>query len=568
MANWRLFLAGWVLVLAGLVLAHIVQTAGGVSLEKVRFSGADGHTISAHLYKPKSATTTAKAPAILAVHGYINSKEVQSGFAIEFARRGYVVLAIDQLGHGYSDAPAFVSGFGGPASLAYLRGLPFVDTENIGLEGHSMGGWTVLAAAAAMPDGYKSIVLVGSSTGPPFALDGTPDWPRNTAVVFSDFDEFAPLMWGVTKGSEVNKSEKLQALFGIDGPIVEGQIYGSMSAGSARILLQPPVTHPGDHISTRAIGHAVDWFDQTLAGATSIPSGRQVWVWKEVGTGVALIGFVLLVLGAFEGLLSLRVFAGLRAFPEPIVHDPRTPSWWANALASMVFPVASFYPVFRLTELLLPASAWLPQSITTQVAVWALFNAFLVWVLGFVFNGRAAFVRRNIPVAITISVLALGAGYLAVFMASAVFNLDFRIWFVGVKLLSLAQAKIALIYLLPFALYFTVTLRALHKGLTVATDSPLGQYLSNAAVLAGGFILFLAAQYGALFRTGTLITPTEPLNTIIMMQFVPLMLIISVFATFTYRRTGSYVSGVTINTLFVTWYIVAGQATQFAASGG
>ncbi|WP_201721683.1 hypothetical protein [Caulobacter sp. B11] len=29
---------------------------------------------------------------MLAVHGYINSRETQSPFAIEFARRGYVVL--------------------------------------------------------------------------------------------------------------------------------------------------------------------------------------------------------------------------------------------------------------------------------------------------------------------------------------------------------------------------------------------------------------------------------------------------------------------------------------------
>ncbi|WP_201721682.1 S9 family peptidase [Caulobacter sp. B11] len=46
-----------------------------------------------------------------------------------------------------------------------------VDPGNIGLEGHSMGGWTVLAAAAAMPDAYKAVVLEGSSTGKPFAAD-------------------------------------------------------------------------------------------------------------------------------------------------------------------------------------------------------------------------------------------------------------------------------------------------------------------------------------------------------------------------------------------------------------
>ena len=51
-----------------------------------------------------------------------------------------------------------------------------------------------------------------------------------------------------------------------------------------------------------------------------------------------------------------------------------------------------------------------------------------------------------------------------------------------------------------------------------------------------------------------------------MLQFVPLMLIVSLLGTFTYRRTGSYIPGAVINTLFVTWYVVAGQATQFAGA--
>jgi len=145
--RWSLAILGVVLILAGGLLAHFTQTAGGIRIEDVRFKGAKGNTMSALLYIPPNATPQIPAPGILAVHGYINSRETQDGFAIEFARRGYVVLALDQTGHGYSDPPAFANGFGGPDALAHLRSLAIVDKNNIGLEGHSMGGWTVLAAA-------------------------------------------------------------------------------------------------------------------------------------------------------------------------------------------------------------------------------------------------------------------------------------------------------------------------------------------------------------------------------------------------------------------------------------
>ena len=147
---------GLMLILLGGFTAHEIQTVGGsVRVEDVSFAAADGSRLSALLYTPDGVSAQHKAPGILAIHGYINSRETQSGFAIEFARRGYVVLAMDQSGHGLSQPPAFASGFGGPDGLKYLRSLDSVDTDNIGLEGHSMGGWAVLAAAAAQPDGYR-----------------------------------------------------------------------------------------------------------------------------------------------------------------------------------------------------------------------------------------------------------------------------------------------------------------------------------------------------------------------------------------------------------------------------
>tara|TARA_R110002020_G_scaffold83397_2_gene207166 strand:- start:65407 stop:67110 length:1704 start_codon:yes stop_codon:yes gene_type:complete len=566
MRSWRLFFFGWLIIAVGVLAAHLVQTSGGVSVKEVQYATAEGRTISALLYTPATASAASPAPGILGVHGYINSREVQSGFAIEFARRGYVVLTPDQTGHGYSDAPAFAEGFGGPASLAYLRSLETVDPNNIGLEGHSMGGWTVLAAAAAMPDGYKSLVLEGSSTGAPFAMDGTPDWPRNTAVVFSKFDEFAALMWGVDRGSDVTASRKLQALFNTSDTIKAGEIYGDRADGTARVLYQPAVTHPGDHISPVAIGHAIDWFAQTLEGGTALPSGNQVWVWKEVGTLTALIGFVVLLMGTFQLVLEIPYFSRLKTEAVSGAFERRTARWWAMAAISMIVPVATFYLFFKWAEVLLPASALLPQTVTTQIVVWAVLNGVIAALIGLTAKRPAGTGNPDVLAAMLVAVPTIAVGYFAVWLAGALFHLDFRFWFVGVKLLSVAQAQIALVYLLPLGIYFVLASRALHQGLSVMGDGRWAQYGANAAIMAGGFAIFLAAQYLALFTTGKLLTPSEPLNTIIMLQFVPLMLIVSLLGTFTYRRTGSYIPGAVLNTLFVTWYVVAGQATQFAGA--
>lgn len=560
--GWLLFGGGWALILAGALLAWTIQTSGGIEVRDVRFAGTGGTTMSGLLYVPPNATEKTPAPGVLAVHGYINSRETQSPFAIEFARRGYVVLALDQTGHGYSGGAAFSNGFGGPDGLAYLRGLPMVDKANIGLEGHSMGGWTVLAAAAVMPDAYRAVVLEGSSTGKPFAAEGSPAWPRNLALVFSRYDEFSKIMWGVDRAADARTSAKLKAVFGTKDDIAPGKVHGDIAAGTARVLYDPPVTHPGDHISHQAVGHALDWFQRTLVGGTPRPSSDQIWIWKEVGTGIALVGFVVLLLGTFDLALRAPVFSGLRHEPQAAA-PARTGGWWALLLVTAFVPALTYFPAFIAAGLWLPPSPLFRQGITNQVMVWALVNLVITLGVGLVARrARPRFDNRWL-LALLAALVVVGVGYLSLLAADRLFKVDFRFWVVALKLFSPAQAMLALVYVLPFTAFFLVALRGLAR-LTVTGEGAAAQYGAAIAAMALGFLVLLGIDYGLLFATGRLPTDFDPLSTVVAIQFLPLLAVIAVIGTFTWRRTNSYVPGALICGLLVTWYIVAGTATQVA----
>lgn len=562
----RLFLFGWALILGGGFLAHKIQTAGGVRIEDVRFKGASGTVMSALLYVPRDATPKTKAPGILAIHGYINSRETQDGFAIALARAGYVVLALDQTGHGYSGGTVAANGYGGPDGLSYLRHLPMVDTDNIGLEGHSMGGWAVLKAAAAQPDGYKAMVLEGSATGVKLGRalaspEGTTQFPRNLAVVYSRYDEFAPLMWEVPRAWNVGESAKLMALFGSTGAVTPERLYGAIEDGNARILYAPVTTHPGDHISRSAVADAVQWFGKTLKGGK--PASDSTWLWKEAGTAVALIGVVALMLGAFALLLQLPLFAGLVAAPRPL-RQRRGPGWWALLAATALIPPLSFYPFMYLGALALPPSRLFPQSITNQLMVWALLNAAITFFIGLWLKQTRPRANTHWWSALLIACFSVAIGYLALMLSDMLFKVDFRFWVVALKLLSMPQWSWFLAYLVPFLLFFAIALSALIANLMVWSDSVVAQYATALAALAGGFLLFLIAEYAPLFITGALLVPQEALNAIISIQFVPLLAIVAVIAVYTWRRTASALPGAFTAGLFVTWYLVAGTAVQFA----
>jgi pimeloyl-ACP methyl ester carboxylesterase len=555
--RWTLAIIGLILILAGGVLAWLTQTSGGIQIRDVRFPGANGITMSALLYVPANATAQLPAPGILAVHGYINSRETQDGFAIEFARRGYVVLALDQTGHGYSDGPAFANGFGGPDGLAYLRRLAFVDKDNIGLEGHSMGGWTVLAAAAAMPNDYKSMVLEGSSTGKPFAAEGTTSWPRNVALVFAQYEEFPELMWGVEHARDVTQSPKLWALFGTQGAVEPGKEYGGLAQGTARVLYTPAITHPAEHISHEAIGFSLDWFARTLKGGMPRPADDQIWLRKELGTLIALAGFVVLLLGVFDGLLEAPFFSHLRL---PVIADGSAPVQTTTQttqggrrvtalLLSAFIPALTYYPAFALGGTFVTPSRFLPQGITNQILVWAVINGLIALALMPFAPKRA---RRSgiITPSILIALVTVAVGYVALWLSDLAF-------------------KIVLIYLLPFTVFFVIALHVLHRNFSSLGASRGALYLTNILALTLGFIVLVGAQYLTMWLSGKLFNPIPdpgfvPLSTIVAIQFVPLLAICAVIATFTWRRTGSSLPGALICGLFVTWYVVAGTATQAA----
>ncbi len=558
---WTLALFGLIILLSGALLAHLVRTADGISVRDIRFAGTNGTTMSALLYVPASARSDRRAPGILAVHGYINSRETQDGFAIEFARRGYVVLSIDQTGHGYSGGAAFSNGFGGPDGLRYLRSLPMVDTAQIGLEGHSMGGWTVLAAAAAMPDAYQSMVLEGSSTGAPFAKEGSTTWPRNLALVFSRYDEFSKIMWGVDRAMDVPASEKLKAVFGTNALIKEGRTYGAIANGTARVLHQPSTTHPGDHFSTEAIGQATDWFAATLKGGTAKPASDQIWFWKEVGTGVGLIGFVMILLGTFDTLVRTSFFRSLRA-PAVAAVDHRDRAWWRAFAASTTVPALLFFPAFIAAFLLLPASFVLPQAVTTQIAFWALSGAGVTILINRFAGRSTSAVRSDWLLCILIAMVTVMVGYASLAIVDRLFHTDIRFWIVAVKLPSARQLGIAAIYVVPITLAFLVTLKTLCHALTVRGDSGITRYSCAILALTSGFIAMLSLIYGIFFATGTLVTGFDPLSTVIALQFVPVLAAVAAIGIFTWRRTGSHRPGAILAGLLITLYTVAGTATQ------
>ena len=107
-----------------------------------------------------------QGPAVLLLHGYLESLEIWDGFSVQLAN-SYRVISMDIPGHGKSGIIASVHTMPLMAEAvdAVLR---YLDIEQCVIVGHSMGGYVSLAYLAAHSSRLAGICLFHSS---PFADD-------------------------------------------------------------------------------------------------------------------------------------------------------------------------------------------------------------------------------------------------------------------------------------------------------------------------------------------------------------------------------------------------------------
>ena len=153
----------------------------------VRFASYDGVSVPGVLYRPHQASASAKAPAVVFVHGGPGGQSSVGYSALEQAlvNHGYVVFAINNRGssgygktfyamddrkHGEADLGDVV------ASKRMLIETGYVDSARIAILGGSYGGYMTLAALTLQPDAFKAGVDLFGISNWSRTLSSIPPW--------------------------------------------------------------------------------------------------------------------------------------------------------------------------------------------------------------------------------------------------------------------------------------------------------------------------------------------------------------------------------------------------------
>ncbi len=588
-------------------MADLIESDfGKVEVSIVKIEDPDGNIVVAKLYRPKEATASNPMPGVVNMHGYQNDKDVQGPFSIELARRGFVVLAPDALGHGDSRGgldlmgwfanPAYV--MGNETALAWLIKQPFVDADYIGVTGHSMGGMNAVKLPGLFPDNVKAVVQQASSPG-------SPELP-NLLMLQARYDEFLGFRENQTRTEELTSSETRLAALGLTGPVEWDTTYGSFEDGTARRMALINMDHHLLPLQNKSVAEAVDWFRLALKGGEGgsmwIEPTKQVFMWKEIFGFITLLGTLVTLVPLTNLLLSTKFFAPV-AQPIPSRYTAPKAEWWKlatiNALiGGILYPLTTQYGgILGSIETWGWTSSWAKMEMANGVAAFFLANAVVAFVL-FIFWYRGK-KKEGITLydmgvtygeeknkmdwgilgkTVLVAVILFFWMYLFAGLFQVTIGQEFRFAWPYMRLFSGGdRVGWFFIYLIPALLFFLI-----NGGIFLFGQARMKEYetpgktqwmwwLKVVYAMVTGLFLWWCFQYLPWFLGGAGPgTETITFFKISLAQFTsmwPLMLFVYIpefiilfwFHTWFFRRTGKIYLGAIMFASIATWFMTAGS---------
>lgn len=583
---------GIALMLLCSIVVSSVQTNGGkVDMKELTIETDKGYYMSAYLMIPEGATAENPAPAVVTSHGYLNNKEMQDANYVELARRGFVVLAIDQPCHGDSQVMAVRNADGVYQGVLALSRMPFVDVSRIGITGHSMGGGSCNSAVAEDNENGTNLisaVLLNCADATYKDADGNFAniyGSRDVAILAAQYDEFfhkytdesgvareAPyFLQGINSQSFLN--------FGVDPTGLEARtaytVYTETIDGeeAVRVIYNPDIIHPWSHFSAKATASVAEFFSMTLGAPNPLPGNDQVWQWKEAFNFVGLLGFVVFICAFSILMVYTPVFSSLRA-AEPVqpakLADGKGKLWfWLSLAAGALFSMLIYRWILKIGT-----SMKVSQTEAMGLGLWStlcgVFTILSMVVFYYCYGKKRGLSLEALGVKISgkklgltvlLAVIVVAVSYGCVFVADYFFYADFRIWTLAIK-----AFEVPILKYLPYGLLFVTFYVASSVANNCFNYNEIGgkswiNTIIVALMTALPALILPWIQYITYYSTGAMKWPGSAMHVLWLFPIVLILLGSVVISRVIYKATKNpYLPGI-INAIIVALLTITNTCT-------
>jgi hypothetical protein len=545
---------------------------GNVVISNIELPMRDGQHISGDLYKPKSATNDNKAPLMVVIPGFQRTKETQSGIALEFARRGYVVINFDPYSQGNSSssigressAIATSEGYGAYEVIEYVYDtnvLNYVDKTKIGVTGHSAGGNAAYQAAVhfgkeAIATGKPSKVNSVYISGYVISIDSSITNSRsNMGMDYALYDEGAfrnkpiantgkptsDMSWAIESHDFVNSGLTNENKIPYTSQIEIGNVYGNPNTKTMRQVFNTKTIHAFQPYNSDANSSMMLFFEIAMDWESSISPNNLINVWKDIFTTISLIAAFAMLLPLTSLLLKVPAFASAKQIvPKGI--SKRTKKGTLIFIGAFVVGAAisalTYIPCAQLTATLFKKATdsqmtwFFPQRMNNGVMLWAVLNGLvgMIIFLGVFFITHLVQKKKNPEIAplsvepwgvkisfkdilktILVGLIVIFAFYWLLDVVYYIFHVDYRFFFlIAAHPINQKVLLQGLIYIPFFFIFYLSNSIRVNGNMRIEGQKEWKSYLTIGFQNTLGLIIILAIQYITFATTGKVFFTETP----------------------------------------------------------
>ena len=575
-------------------LGSLIQTDfGNTKIILQELKTPEGQTLVYDLYKPKSATEDNKAPFIVVVPGFQRSKEALSNIAIELSRRGYVVALIDPYAQGMSSSStsrlaATTQGYGMFAlvDFAHAGNIPYVDINKIASTGHSMGGNAAIRGASyfgrqAKEQNTKSKLNSVFVSGYVLTLrdDILKHVKSNVGVSYALYDEgaFRNDLKGWDSANMKIAPESLRTVnsaLSDDSQITKvelGKYYGEIDKRTARVIFNEELLHPFQPYNREATANQISYFSNVLGFPKSLKPNNQIWQFKEFFTLLNMIVSLIMLIPLTKALLAINFFKSIVKPIPAALPKQNTKSkliFWTIFLISASIACISFIPMVDIAKIFFVDATnreltwFFPQRMNNSVMLWAAFNGsvgILIFFASYYFFGRhhgvspdswgLAINKTDLTKTVLLGITVFSIYYIILFSLYFLFHIDYRFWFMGVRVFQPEMLIVLAMYFPLFFIFFFSNSLRINGSMRFEDQDEWKSRLVGGFANSLGLMLIIVIQYVTYGLTGTVFWTTNWLSVNLLFGIVPMMFILPYFNRIFFQISGRVYLGPLITCL-------------------
>ena len=576
-------------------LSFLVQSDfGNVNVKSHTLYSSNNQYVVYDLYKPSSASKENKAPFIVVVPGFQRSKEALSNIAIELSRRGNVVALIDPYAQGMSSSSlsrraATTEGYGMFALIDTVsKGnlYDFVDTDKMASTGHSMGGNAAIRGAnyfgrEAIRENKKSKLHSVYVSGYVLTLTEKvlEDVRSNVGVSYALYDEgaFRNELQGWDAG---NMKIAPEALRTVNSILDENQkldvielekFYGEIDKNTARVIYNERLLHPFQPYNNIATANQLIYFDKVFNSDVKLDPYDQIWQWKELFTLLSMITSLIMLIPLTRFLLKLNFFSELvKEVPKPLPVQNRKGKviFWSIFIIGATVACLTFIPMVDIAKIIFQKASnreltwFFPQRMNNSVMLWATFNGVFGAILFFgsyhLFGRKAGIKKDSWGIKITnieiVKTFLLGLLVFLIYYGTLnvihfIFHVDYRFWFMGVRIFQPQMLLVLAMYFPFFFVFFLSNSLRVNGAMRFENQPEWISRLVAGLANSSGLIMIIVIQYFVFLYTGSVFWTTNWLSVNLLFGIVPMMFFLPYFNRVFFEMTGRIYLGPVITCL-------------------